>query len=330
MSITSNKRKKLPPKYHVYFDQWTGEIISVGQRPQADHDADEDVDCLITESAFAHQISRGIISEFDYLVHSDDGTNVIKHRSECVLMRTTSNSLFVIPTDLPSTWDISVRLYLKNMKMVFRLNDDIISRLPTYIKRQKILAKEEDAFEFYIIPMDRPDHIIERVKLTLGELHRTGFVAVDVTDTEKYMDSTKCSIMTRRQFRNYHFEVVDDAFVTITDAPSNNTEFNWQYSTDTDHEVHVALTQTGKKLSVNNMVSNTQLDTIGLTAGTMDLYVIGRTPDDFIDTLTINITALRDAPTQTYDVDYDLADVTIIHKDPYFKIGKRLSHDTNQ
>jgi hypothetical protein len=329
MTITLTKRKKQPPKYYVYFDDWTGDIISVGQRPRMQDDSS--IGCLITDSLEAQQISYGEISDDDYLVRSTDGVYEIKHKSECVIMRSTSNSLFLLPRIPSLTWDISVRLYSKNMKMVFRLSDSIISRLAAYTTRQTDITAQDDTFEFYIIPNARPDYIITCIKIKLSDLRRSGFVVVDVADIEKYVAPNKFSIMTRRQFTQYYFdEVVDDEFITMHDDVTNQSTSNWQVSKKDYDKVHVEITQLGNKLLVNNMVSTTQLDTIGLTAGIMQLYVIGKTPDDFIDMLTIDITKLREGKMHTHVVDYDLADVTFIHKDPYFKVGKRLIHDTNK
>jgi hypothetical protein len=160
-------------------------------------------------------------------------------------------------------------------------------------------------------------------------MRATGVVVVDVADIEKYVSPNNVSIMTCRQFNHYYFDVVDDALVDMDVDTPRHSLFNWGISSETTDVVHVEISQLGNNLLVNNMVSNAQLDTIGLTAGTIELYVIGNTPDDFIDCVSIDVAQLREGNIDARIVDYDLAAVTLLHRDPYLIVGKRLTHDTN-
>jgi hypothetical protein len=135
MTITVSPRQRSKPKYFVYYNDWTGEIISVGTEPRADTPAP----FLETVDDAAGQIVRGEVNGQNYIISSDRFLEQrLIHKNEFLQLRRQEDELFLLPAAATDGWNIRARLFTKNKRLVIEANKDMLGRLVAHSLNRQI------------------------------------------------------------------------------------------------------------------------------------------------------------------------------------------------
>jgi len=319
MTITAKPRKRSKSKYYVYYNDWTGEILSVGNYLRTDTPAK----CILTEDLAAGNIVSGIASDQDYIVGFDsDNKQKLIRKSDILRLRKQEEALFLLPEQSLNSWDIRVRLYKKNAQLVIEINSDMVSKLVAY-EHQRIILTNRAYINFYLIRRNDPDYLIKTISVDAEDLINYGKISFDINDIITSANMDDISILTRRYFKNYYFELFNDQFVnTDVKIPSNSIHQLWQ-NADNNQNAHIVFTQKGTQVEVESLVSAEQLTDVGMNHTRIPFYLVGEQPDDYLQKVNINIAKIRMGQKENFTTDYDIMNATILFQNSKLKIKKR-------
>jgi hypothetical protein len=314
-------RIKEEPKYFIYYNNWTGEILSV----RLSEDLFSQVPFIVTQDDAARKIIQNQAGEHDYLVGDIEGQDVLLHKSEFLNLRKKENALFILPNIIKKKWDIRARLYTTNMKLVIELNRDTLSRLTAQEKRRTHRVKGNHQFEFYIIKRNAPDFLFSSVAFDVNELIENRLVILDLTDIKKRIDTNNISVMTKRLFENYYFEIIDDKYVSVGFSKVSNSPFKIQALDDTD-DGHICITQEADIITIKPLISAYQFDGLNIRASEITCYVVDDTPDALKGEFKLDIAKLRVGKSQSFKVNFDIKDVNILYRQPLLKLKREIEN----
>jgi hypothetical protein len=318
MNIIVNQRQKAKPNYFVYYNDWTGEILSVGTAIRSGSPATY----LETDNPIASDILKGLASNQNYIVC--DGLNSQKElvgKSEFLRLSSKENQLFLLPPRANKQWDIRIRLFTANNKLVIEANQTSISKLVSLNAKKQIKLGTKTDFEFYVVRNNEPDYLIDIVKADAEGLINDGCVCIDAGHLIRHAGALDLAILTRRYFENYYFEVVDEMFVEPITATEKSSAWGIAGHLDSSH---IELVQQGKYLAVYSKVSADQLfDQAGLWQPTLNFFVVDETPDHYIDMFSVNVSRLRTGQPERYQIDFDIDQVELIYANPRLRVSKR-------
>ena len=320
MTISVNRRQKSKPKYYVYFNDWTGEILSVGNTLRDDTPAPY----IETDDVAAQRIIRGAETDKNFVISSDRrNSEQLVRKSEYLQLRKQEDSLFLLPGISLHEWDIRVRLYSQNNMLVIEANRAMITRLIAHNMQREILLDTRIFFDFYIIRKNDPDFMVKIISVDAATLINHGKVALSIDSIIPYVNLNNIDILTRRYFENYSFEVLDDRFIDSIDQEQELLKNQlWQHVYP-NTDAHIDFKQTGNQIEVSSIVSAEQLTNVGMHQRKMPFYIVGDTPDEYLAQLSIDISKLRMGQKEKFAVDFDIMDANILYHNPALKVNKR-------
>jgi hypothetical protein len=319
MTVTIQKRAKSNPQYYVYYNDWTGEIISVGHAIRNDITAP----LLVTQDDIAHQIIKGNDSDQNYVVSN---LPELVSKSEYLRLRICEEALYLLPNHKLEEWDIRVKLY-KNKMLVFEVNQAMISHLVAQNIRREIQIDGPDNLEFHITKDGDPDYLIQTISFALSDLIHNGQIVHHIGDVARYSNPYELSFLTRRYFKNYYFEVTDAEYVDTSLVTTINLPHIWQ-AVKNQTGSHLAFTQYNNCVTLSSNISAEQLTASGVLHRHMTFYVVGDSPDMYLAEFSMDMSRLRLGHQERFLVDFDIDDVNIIYQNPTLKVTKRKINDT--
>jgi len=326
MNIIKKARSSKQRDIYVYYNDWTGEILSLGKSKRSDTPAPY----ITANDEIARNIFNGTASETHYMVTMDfgDGQKLVK-KDEVLRLRRREDDLFLLPRQRLNNWDIRTKIYTDNSRFVVEFNPGIIDRLVSIKMRKEITLDRDAEFEFYIVRKDRPDHLIKTIKVDAESLIVQGKQAFDISDVVKYASLHDVDVLTRRYFENYYVTVTRDQFIDTADQRKFKRYSNrWQFVSSAAAG-HFTFEQENDILTVKSNVTVNELNELEFFMRKMKFYVVGKTPDHLIDTFAVNVANLRMGRPERFLVDFDIDDIGIMFQNPQIKINKRKVHDTD-
>lgn len=319
-AITPTTRQKSKPEYYIYYDEWSGEIISVGHSLVDDT---PDILYIISNDDSASKILNGSVNDRDYRVAlNDDDEYVLMEKDSTLRLRKREEELFEIPNYKLEIWDIRIKIYAVNDIMTVEINQNSLRRLASYKMRHDIIVGSSEKLNIYVTKQNQPDFLISTLRLDPKKLLTSGMLVFDISNLKQYANHEKMGLLTRRQFKNYYFEVLNEKFIssTLQKTTYPNSRMNKAIKTT---ESHLDIVQFKNEIIITNKITEDQFDDIGLYQPTIPIYIIGDTPDQFYTKYDINLAQLRLGYIERFPFDYDLNDVDIVYHNPKLIISKR-------
>ena len=318
MNIIVNQRQKSKPNYFVYYNDWTGEILSVGTAIRSDSPATY----LETDSPIASDILKGVASDRNFIVcEQPDNQKQLVGKSEFLHFRKQEDQLSLLPRRANKHWDIRVRLFTVNSKLVIEANQNNISKLVSHNAKNQIKLDTKTAFEFYLVRDNDPDYLIDVVIADAEELINNVYICMDAAHLTRHSSTNDLAVLTRRYFENYYFEVVDEKFVEPATRIEKKSVWNIVKPLD---DCHIELVQHGKYLTAYSRVSADQLfDQAGLWQPQLDFFVVGESPDHYLGGFSIDVSRLRIGQPEQYQIDFDIDQIDLIYANPRLQVSKR-------
>lgn len=300
--------KKSP--HYVVYNEWNGEILYVSKKIP-----DSSIETFLeTDNILAEKILKGAVNERDYLVAFVDDENLdIIERDEKLRLRSSEKTLHQLSRTPYVNWDIRVKIYTKNNKMLLEINPASIMKLTRLTFKKELHVSSESDLTLYLVKQNRPDFFMEKVDVDAVELLDKGNLLFDISSVVQHVNIYDLGILTRRCFKNYHVEFINDSLNVFQNTLIKNRSFVIDKALRNFPFPHLTIESTGDSIIINSEVGVSQLEEVGLLEKKLKLYVVGKNPDDFYGAILIDIEELKKNSTIELPIEADLKDVNIIH-----------------
>lgn len=322
--VTIKKRSDTTEKFYVYYNEWTGEIMSVGRSL----DSSITYPCIHTENKFARQILVDNANRHNYIVDLTSSDLDLIKKDNLVRLKEKENYLCVIPESKSTVWDIKITFYTANNIMTVELNDHSVRRLTNLHIKSELKLAEKRNLNLFVIKKNQPDWLIKTFQIDVEELLENKIVECDVTDLIKYTSLPTIGLLTQRNFENYQYSISTTKYV------KNQNQFGSihgriQKAAKDFEDSHLIFEQYGSVVEVKSNIAADQFAQYGLFSNIQNFYIVKDSPDQLLQTVPINITTLRSNKTVYFQTKFDIDSINIIHRNERLLISKRKHNDAS-
>ena len=297
--------------YYVFYNEWDGEITSVTRRLPDDH---YDTAYIHSTDEVARKLLRGEVNERDYIVSFvDEETLSIIKRDDKLRLRSSEKTLHQLTTTPFTTWDIRVKIFLKNNKLLLEINPNSISKLTRLTFKKELMISQETDLDLYLTKYNDPSFFLEKLTVDPAELLDAGNILYDISHINQFININDIGILTRRCFKNYHVEVIDDSLNIVQNSLVKNKSFIHERAFHNFPFPHISIEQQDSTLLVKLMVSVTELEDHGVFEKKLKLYVVGDQPDEYYGEMHLDIEKLKQEKQLVLPIDADLTDINLLY-----------------
>ena len=277
-------------EFFVYYDEWTGAIQSITRTELDDSDSPH----FLTDSYIVDNILKGFENEKNFIValNEDNNLEVVK-KNNMLRLRSSEKVLHQISQKKITDWDIRVKLYTGNNKLMVEINQQSIRRLSSMTFNNQIKVHDENDLNLYVIKQNMPDYFIDKIEIDVQELLESGNNVFDVSNFRKYISLQDMGLLTRRCFKNYYFEILPDSLDIIQQTLLKNRSYIQRSSYLNMANGHIEAVQHGDIVTFRTKLSNNELTDVGLHEETLWVYPVGDDPDKYYGSIPINIRDLK-------------------------------------
>ena len=193
--------EKPPHKFCVYYDEWSGEIVQITNRPkQSQHPYIE------TPDAVAKKLMMAELSMDKYQVATlVDGPklmpkdNVIRLRQAENVLSKLNNVSYEVEND------INIIFYINDWKMEINFSQDTLFRMTgsRQAKNTSIDNNHNKPFDFYLIKDNDPTFFLRHIRIDPIELMTNGYILYDLSNLRTICGLGNINILTKRIFKSY-------------------------------------------------------------------------------------------------------------------------------
>ena len=297
--------------YYVFYNEWDGEITSVSRKLPTVHN-DEAYIC--TSDEIAKKLLRGEVNERDYIVtFLDDDTLGVMERDDKLRLRSSEKTLHQLTKNNILNWDIRVKIFLKNNKLLLEINPNSISKLTKLTFKKELLLSQETDLDLYLTKYNDPNFFLEKLVVDPAELLDTGNILYDISHINQYININDIGVLTRRCFKNYYVEVVNDSLNILQNSLVKSRSFIHERAFHNFSFPHISIEKQDNTLLVKLMVSVTELEDHGVFEKKLKLYVVGDQPDEFYGEIHLDIETLKQEKQLVLPIDADLNDINLLY-----------------
>lgn len=298
-------------EYYVYFDEWTGAIYSISRTELEDSDYPH----ILTDSYIVENILKGFENEKNFIVAltEDNEFDVIK-KDNVFRLRSSEKTLRQISRKKTADWDIRIKIYTGNNKMMVEINQESIRRLSSMTFNKTVQIDSDNDLNLYVTKYNNPDIFISKIEVDVQELLENGNNVFDISNFRKHISLQDIGILTRRCFKNYYLEIVPDSLGIVTQSLIKNRSFIHRKSHNNISDGHITANQQGNIVTFRTQLSSSELSDIGLHEEKLWVYLVGETPDAYYGSIPINVRDLKNKKYTRIKIEGSLRDFNILHK----------------
>lgn len=294
MNITVKKRKQnRNTQFCVYYNDWNGDIISIGQNIREDLD----FPYIVTSESLVYDIFANKLRLNDCVVDLNAGNNIVRKNQDYA----DYNEMAVIPIKERAfkDWDIKISYNKKTFSMLFSLNEKLHRRL--YIKNNEHYTKFKTPINliFYVIQKGRPDYLLETISISIDELVDTGHHYVDMSHKAKYFKNTDIEILTEKFFNRYIMMMSEHEIHELTPNYDNSTSL-WNVA-ETSDQGFILVSRDDDHL-VFERNHEREFDQIQIVKPFFHCFIIGETPDIYHGSITLDLAQIRLGQQERYKI----------------------------
>lgn len=313
LNNVSRSPKTVNKQWFVHYDKWTGAIKSIGRSKNKN----STYPFIIDESDNSDMILKGLLNEKEFSVTFDDNDNLrMMKKNEIIRITRNSDELIQIPRSDMKDWDIRLKLYTKNHKLVIEINPSSISRLTRFTHRKKVMVDENATMDFYVIKHNNPDYLVESFSIDPHDLISNGSVSLDLLPVFKYVGFDEIGFLTCRIFKQYSFFVTNDTLLHVSRGMQKKKTGRIVAADNNKKSSHVQIIQTPNGLAATTNTSSDELIELGLTEDTSLIHIIGSTPDHYMGSVILDNNELRTTGYSLLHGDSSILSGTLIHSKP--------------
>ena len=201
------------PKYHVYYDEWTGEIKNITSKLKQ-----SDYLNFVTDDNTAAEIMMGILNPKNFTVmDTPDGSRIV-HKNSALKIKKAEDQLSkirVVPVTVDS--DINVIFYMDSWKLEVNINQDTLYKLTGKrfnTKFSKADNTENTELDLYLIKHNNPLILVDTIRIDPIELINNGFMIFDMSHLATKIGLGDIDVLTRRIFKSYGLKIKQNYVTT--------------------------------------------------------------------------------------------------------------------
>jgi hypothetical protein len=197
--------EKPQPKFFVYYDEWSGEIIQVTNRVKPSKDP-----YIETVDIVAQDLLMGKLNPHKFMVAELAAGMTLVAKNNVVRLRRAENVLSKIPyVDANASNDINIVTYTNDWKMEVNLSQDTIYKLTGRHNLSKTniinpeMGNDYSRIVFYVCRKDDPTFLIQTIEIDPLDLINEGYKIYDLSHLHTVCTLADISILTKRIFKSY-------------------------------------------------------------------------------------------------------------------------------
>jgi len=308
MTITTNIRTTSIPEYYIYYDDWTGDIQSVGRSLR-----EVDYPYIVVKDTIAANILNGTACDSDYVV-TPDLKLVEKFNFQS---NNQDNDIFLIPKLNNANSDINITLYTTNNKLAISVDASIIAKYNAYKHRAKTPIINTK-LEFYVVKDDTPDFLLQTIIIDLDDLINAGVLIYDVSHLVKFVAFDDICILTKQFFDRYNFQVINDE--CIDESITSNSNATLVYISQNVNG-HLIINQENNSINITSNISIGQFAALDIQEP-LQCYIVDEITDNLIQGFEIDVKSVVIAKSMTMSFDFDISNFDILYKNQKIIISK--------
>ena len=200
--LTQTNSASAPPhKFCVYFDEWTGIISAITNKPNSSIREQY----LLTDDPICQKLMLGVVSTKKYIVAELlHGFKLIQKDNFIRLRRAEQQLSKLSEIKLSTQSDINVVLYLSDYKMEVNIRSELIHKLSGKQKSQiKINQNEYDDISFFLTLKNNPIVLYENITVKILDLLQNGYQIIDLSHLKNKVELRNVDVLTKRIFKTY-------------------------------------------------------------------------------------------------------------------------------
>ena len=234
LKLLSAIPEKPQPKFHVYYDEWTGQITDITNKPLKGLDNPN----MLTEDVTAEKLMMGILNPNKWVVAELADGPVLIRKSDAVRIKQAEEFLSKVPKiHATNECDINTILYLNDYVMEVNISQETMYALTG--KRfnhnlNKSANANDSSMDLYIIKHNDPNYLVERLNIDPIELMNNGYMLFDLSHLKNTVGLADVDILTKRIFKSYGLKIKQN-YVSIDYHTKNSAKrVHTQIDTPTD------------------------------------------------------------------------------------------------
>lgn len=296
--------------HYIFYNEWDGEILRVTKTlPEKVTDA-----YIKTDNLIAKKLLKGDLNEKDHIVAfvNEEELDVIP-RDDKLRLRSSEKTLHQLSREYIHDWDVRAKIYLKNNKLLLEINPASIAKLTRMTFKKELLLNIETDLTLYLTKHNDPNFFIEKLDVNAVELLDKGNILYDLAGIHQFINLTDLGILTRRCFKNYHVEFINESLNVVQNSLIKNRSFIHEKVLRNFPYPHLSIEKEHNTIIVKKNIPNSELEDLGLLEKTLKLYVVGSQPDEYYGQLHIDIEKLKQQGMVDIPIDADLQDVNLLY-----------------
>ena len=197
----TNSESATPHKFCVYFDEWTGIISAITNKPNSSIREQY----LLTDDPICQKLMLGVVSTKKYIVAELlHGFKLIQKDNFIRLRRAEQQLSKLSEIKLSTQSDINVVVYLNDYKMEVNIRSELIHKLSGKQQSQiKITQNEYDDISFFLTLKNNPMVLYENITINILQLLQNGYQIIDLSHLKNKVELRNVDILTKRIFKTY-------------------------------------------------------------------------------------------------------------------------------
>lgn len=275
------------PKYYVYYDEWSGEIINIANKYKV-----SDNPHLLTEDNTAAEILIGHLNPKKYIVNDTPDGIFIMSKAKSVRIKSQEDQLSKV-AEVPLTIDkeINIIRYTESMKLEINISSDTLYRM-TGRRHNKKFSQAENVNNsklcFYITEKNNPLRLIHTIEIDPIDLINNGYMLYDLWEYANVIGLNDIDILTRRVFKSYGLKT-KTKYVTLEYIKRKNSRRNHMEISNTSDEATFIISKSTAGWIFKSNFNNPHEAKIYRD---MKIHITGNTPFDLVDSITIPLSEM--------------------------------------
>ena len=201
------KKDKPAPKWCVYYDTETGDIVTVTNREKdfIEHPFIE------TNSDDARRILMGHVDPKKFAVVDVNQELKLVEKSAVLRIKEAERRLSVIPLNEKTKADVNIIMYINNWKMEVNFNQDTLYRMTgkRFFRNISLNPEKDGSYDpitLFLIKDNDPNFLVRTIEIDPAELIEEGYLIFDMAPLRRVCALGDVSILTKKIFQSYRLQ----------------------------------------------------------------------------------------------------------------------------
>ena len=201
--LKSAIKEKPIPKFYVYYDDWSGEILDITSRPLLQ----SKYPYILTEDNTAKSIMLGHVNPNKYIVADLTNGMTLIPKNDAIRIKKAEDTLSLVPIiGQTVSLDVNLIFYVTDYLLEVNLSQDLIFKMTGSRFKKKFNAENNvnrSMIEFYLIAENNPAYLMETIEIDPVVLFNNGYILIDLSHLKTKIGMREIQVLTKRIFRDY-------------------------------------------------------------------------------------------------------------------------------